>query len=140
MGEAKNKGSSAAAPPKKTAKPINKATWKKRIKAACEKNGTYQPSFDYTIETLADILVKRDAAERKFEDTGAKLVVAHTNKGGATNAVQNPLLRIINDLNRDALAYWRDLGLTPAGLKRINDKAAKHTGATVESILEGFGL
>lgn len=52
-------------------------------------------------------------------------MVRHTNKAGATNLEQNPLLRVINDLNRDALAYWRDLGLTPAGLRKINEAAMK---------------
>lgn len=42
---------------------------------------------------------------------------------------QNPLLRLINDLNRDALTYWRDLGLTPAGLKKINESALKDNKA-----------
>ena len=53
------------------------------------------------------------------------MLVKHTNKGGATNIEQNPALRLINELNRDALAYWRDLGLTPAGLKKIDEDAMK---------------
>jgi hypothetical protein len=34
------------------------------------------------------------------------------------------------DLNAQALAYWRDLGLTPAGFKRLSDgiKAPQKTG------------
>ena len=141
MGAAKKQTETPSPPVKKPTKTASKATWKKRIKAACEKAGTYQPYFDLTIDALAEILAKRDAAEQKFIETGAQMVIAHTNKGGATNAVQNPLLRIINDFNRDALAYWRDLGLTPAGLKRINDKAAKNAGnVTLEDILNGAGL
>ena len=58
-------------------------------------------------------------------DSTLNVIVEHTNKGGATNAEQNPLIRMLNDLNRDALAYWRDLGLTPAGLKRIKESALK---------------
>ena len=30
-----------------------------------------------------------------------------------------------DDLSKTALAYWRDLGLTPAGLKRIDQTAMK---------------
>lgn len=52
-------------------------------------------------------------------------MVRHTNKAGATNIEQNPALRLINDLNRDALTYWRDLGLTPAGLKKIDENSMK---------------
>ena len=34
-------------------------------------------------------------------------------------------LVLIMELNRDTLSYWRDLGLTPAGLKKINESALK---------------
>lgn len=98
-------------------------TWKARITAACREAGTYRPCFDYTISILSEILERRDTAQAKFEKDGCEFLIEHTNKNGSTNLEQNPLLRIVNDMNRDALAYWRDLGLTPAGLKKINDKA-----------------
>lgn len=102
---------------------MTKRKWKIKIKKACEEAGTYRPFFDMTIDTLADILEKRDKALKEYEDSGSEAIVEHTNKSGATNREQNPILRLINDYNRDALTYWRDLGLTPAGLKKINDKA-----------------
>ena len=98
-------------------------TWKSRIKKACEDAGTYRSFFDYPIETLAEILERRDAVQEKFNKPGGDAIVKHTNKNGSVYLEQNPMLRIINDLNRDALAYWRDLGLTPAGLKKINEKS-----------------
>ena len=101
---------------------MKKATWKKRIRDACTEVGTYQKSFDAVIDTLAGILENRDKAVEQWD---GEIIVEHTNKSGATNKEQNPLLRLINDLNRDALAYWRDLGLTPAGLKRINESAIR---------------
>lgn len=121
---------------------MNKAGWKRKVKAACESAGTYQPCFDSVIDTLASILERRDEAEATFVKTGGNVIVTHTNKGGNTNIVQNPCLRLVNDLNRDALAYWRDLGLTPAGLKRIDEKAVKITGnqESFESILAGLGI
>ena len=116
--------------------------WKKRIKDAAEAAGTYQPCFDSVIDTLSVILERRDEAEAYYKKSGGVPIVEHTNKGGNTNIVQNPALRLINDLNRDALAYWRDLGLTPAGLKRIDETAVKITGnkESFESILSGIGL
>lgn len=87
------------------------------------------------IETLADILSRRDLARNEFEAAGSVMIVEHTNKAGATNLEQNPAIRMINDLNRDALAYWRDLGLTPAGLRRINE-AAIRAGEKEPSALE----
>lgn len=104
---------------------MTKEEWKEKIKEACTAAGTYRPFFDAVIETLAGILERRDMAQEAFEKTGGNVIVKHTNKGGSTNLEQNPALRLINDLNRDALAYWRDLGLTPAGLKRLNDGALK---------------
>lgn len=100
---------------------MNRDVWKTVIKEACIKAETYQSFFDPVIDTLSGILEKRDDAERYFTESGGEIIVEHTNKGGNTNLEQNPTIRLINDLNRDALAYWRDLGLTPAGLKRIND-------------------
>lgn len=101
---------------------MTKKRWKSRIKNATKAASTYQPFFDAVIDTLAGILEKRDKAQELYEATGEKAIIEHTNKGGATNLEQNPCIRLINDLNRDALAYWRDLGLTPAGLKKINEK------------------
>lgn len=97
--------------------------WTARITDSAKQAGTYRSYFDDVISTLADILARRDEAQTMFELSGGNVLVDHTNKAGATNIEQNPCLRMINDLNRDALAYWRDLGLTPAGLKRINDNA-----------------
>lgn len=100
---------------------MEKKKWKTKIKAACKQAGTYQPFFDSIIDTLAGMLERRDDAEEMFLKSGGHVLVKHTNKGGATNLEQNPALRLVNDLNRDALAYWRDLGLTPAGLKKLAD-------------------
>ena len=104
---------------------MNKEEWRERIKQSAVDAGTYKEFFDDVIDTLAGIMEMRDDAQAKYEAMGGNTIVQHTNKGGATNIEQNPLLRLINDLNRDALAYWRDLGLTPAGLKRINEEAMK---------------
>ena len=102
---------------------MTKLKWQKRITEACKEAGTYKPCFDDIITTLSDIMARRDAAQSAFKKSGGNILIMHTNKAGQTNLEQNPILRMINDLNRDALAYWRDLGLTPAGLHRINDAA-----------------
>lgn len=104
---------------------MNKTEWKTKIEQASQDAGTYKPFFDAVIDTLAGILERRDEAEELYKSSGSKVLVKHVNKGGAANIEQNPVLRLINDLNRDALAYWRDLGLTPSGLKRINESVLK---------------
>ena len=104
---------------------MDKSGWIRRITDSAVAAGTYRPFFDDVIETLADILERRDIAREQFADSGGNILVNHTNKAGATNIEQNPALRMVNDLNRDALAYWRDLGLTPAGLKKIDENSMK---------------
>ena len=57
--------------------------------------------------------------------------------------MKHPAIVIVNDLNRDALAYWRDLGLTPAGLKRINEEAlgeGKKDSPSFAEVLKDIGV
>ena len=120
---------------------MKKRTWKNRITAACKEAGTYQPYFDAVIDTLAGIMEQRDAAETKYVKSGGNPIVKHTNKGGATNIVKNPALVVVMEMNMQALAYWRDLGLTPAGLKKINEAAmkGKKRSALAEALAELSG-
>ena len=101
---------------------MKKKTWKAKIKQSCIDAGTYRPFFDNIIDELAGILERRDMADEAFIKTGGNVIVKHTNKNGSTNLEQNPALRLVNDLNRDALTYWKELGLTPAGFKRLGEQ------------------
>ena len=108
---------------------MKKATWKKKIIAACEEVGTYRPAFESVIDTLSEILERRDDANEVFAKTGGNVIITHTNKSGAKNLEQHPALRLAADLNRDALAYWRDLGLTPSGLRKLSAEVVQDKGA-----------
>lgn len=119
---------------------MDRKEWKERITDSCRQAGTYRPYFDDVIATLSDILSNRDDAQALFEESGGNVIVMHTNKAGATNLEQNPVLRMVNDLNRDALTYWRDLGLTPAGLKRIDEESMKpRKKSALAEALKGIG-
>lgn len=98
---------------------MEKRKWKSKIKTACKKAGTYQPFFDTVIDTLAGIMELRDNAQEKFEASGGNTIVKHTNKGGSTNIVKNPALVVIMDCNAQALAYWKELGLTSRSYKQM---------------------
>ena len=104
---------------------MTKLKWKNQIVKHCKAVGTYKDSFVPVIETLAEILEQRDMIREDFEESGARSVVIHINKAGAENLSKNPLLALWDEMNKSALAYWRDLGLTPAGLKRIDEQAVK---------------
>lgn len=120
---------------------MDRKKWKSKIKKQCNEAGTYKKHHDPIIDTLAGILEKRDEAERQYEEEGAEPVVSYTNKAGATNIVKNPALVVIIELNSQALSFWRDLGLTPAGLKKLNGDAltAKATTAGFEALLAKIG-
>lgn len=101
---------------------MKKRAWKTKIKKACVQAGTYKPFFDYTIDTLAGILEKRDEAAEILDDPEESLIIEQTNKSGFTNQIKNPAYSVWDEQNKTALTYWRDLGLTPAGLKKINEE------------------
>lgn len=106
-------------------KPRSRGTWKTRVKKAMVAIGTYNTSFDDAIDTLADILERRDRAFQDFLDAGGAACFEHVSDRGAVNIKKNPRLTVWQDLNAQALAYWRELGLTPAGLKKLNEAALK---------------
>lgn len=104
---------------------MKKTAWKNRIISATKAVGTYRDAFLPMIDTLANILAERDKIYQEYVETGAKPVVEHTNKNGSTNMTKNPLLVSWGDMNTSALSYWRDLGLTPAGLKKLMNQQSK---------------
>lgn len=121
---------------------MKKDEWVEQIIENCNGVGTYRKEFDDAIDTLASILEKRDLAEATFNESDGKLVVLQN--GGKTSGI-NPLLRVWADLNTQALAYWRDLGLTPSGLKKLNEKAltlkaTKGIDDVVEALLQNEEL
>lgn len=119
---------------------MEKDEWTRKIKAACRKAGTFQPQFRYVIETLAQIMEDRDKAHEQYIASGANPTIIHTNKAKEKNIVKNPMLVMEMELNAQALAYWRDLGLTPAGLRKLNAEVVKENqgGGNLEKILEGL--
>ena len=115
---------------------MNKKQYITRITTATKNVGTYKKSFDQLINTLADILAERDRVRKQYIDEGAEPLVTYTSDRGNVNRQPNPLLKQWMDLNSQALTYWRDLGLTPAGLKKITDENMKEQkGNTLENIL-----
>lgn len=115
---------------------MKRGAWKNRIMKACRQAGTYEPYFDQTIKVLAEILEKRDEAEEEYKRLGSMPVIKHTNKAGKTNIVKNPALVVWDELNKSALAYWRDLGLTPAGLKKIRGEAGEQKKSALAKVLD----
>lgn len=99
--------------------------WAEEVRAQTKTVGTYSEAYEPAIATLATVLEQRDRAYADYIEDGARPTIEKESDRGAKNIGINPKLRAWQDLNTQALAYWRDLGLTPAGLKRINESAVK---------------
>lgn len=119
---------------------MKREEWKKRIEAACKEAGTYEVHFDDVIETLAGILETRDEAEKQFKKMKSQPVVSHTNKGGNTNLVKNPALVVINEMNAQALTFWKELGLTAKAYQAMQKNGFQKKETTFEEILSGIGI
>lgn len=103
-----------------------KANYKKMLMDATKAIGTYDKSFDASLNILAEILMERDAVYKEYVKQGRKPLVLIISDRGAENMRPNPLLKQWNDLNSSALSYLSAVGLTPAGLKKItNDTTEK---------------
>lgn len=118
---------------------MKKVQWKKKIVQNMETVGTYKESFLPAIETLADILERRDIAIQQWKDEGSHLMINKTSDRGAVNVAKNPLLGLIQECEKDALTYWSQLGLTPSGLKKtFADDKEKREGQGLGDILKSL--
>ena len=119
---------------------VSYITYKDLIKQDMIQVGTYKPQFDKIINNLAKIYDDMDIAREQFERSGGQLIVKHTNKNGSTNLVKNPYYLVIEGLQANILQYSRELGLTPMGLKKINEKemSGKKKVSKLDSVLESL--
>ena len=77
-------------------------------------NGT----ITFNSKQLAEILrLRADAYEQYLEDP--RPVTPFTNREGERYYKQNPIIKTLNDLDKSALCYWRELSLTPATYKKL---------------------
>ena len=104
---------------------MSKTKWKNLINKQLTAVGLHDDAFESTVDSLASILEQRDKTFKEFQESGGKSVIEYTNKGGSTNMTKNPLLVLWDDLNKTALAYWRELGLTPSSYKKVTGTGTK---------------
>lgn len=113
-------------------------SWKSRITRQMKQLNIDIKPYTPVIATLCEILNQRDAVYEQYIDEGAQPVREYTNKAGATNIVKNPLLILWDDLNKSALAYWRDLGLTPSSYKKIAGEKPPEKVSALEKALSNI--
>ena len=104
---------------------MNKTEWKKIIEEQIKFDYDYIPSFQTTIQILSEMLEERDRVYAMYMESGAQPVVNFTSDRGAINLKPNPLLRTWQEINTLCLSYLRDLGLTAAGLRKLQGQIPK---------------
>lgn len=104
---------------------MDKEKWRGVIIGQMNVESELLGSFLTTIDILAEILEERDNIKREYENEGSSPLVEFTTDRGAVNKKPNPLLRQWQDLNVTALQYLRDLGLTAAGLRKLQGQLPK---------------
>lgn len=119
---------------------MDRQEWKKRIIDACKKAGTFRDEFESVIDTLSTLMETRDAAQAFYEADGARPIVTQFNKEGHPYTKKNPALAVVQDCNQQALAYWRDLGLTPSGFKKLDRAPEPVKLDAFAEMLAGIGI
>ncbi|MGN1473686.1 MAG: P27 family phage terminase small subunit [Eubacteriales bacterium] len=87
--------------------------------------GTYRVQFEPAIRMYAQMRYQYEELSREFFDTGSKVTEEYTNKAGATNERKTALYSAIEQLRRDIAQQEDRLGLSPSGMKRINEAEMK---------------
>jgi len=99
--------------------------YEQKIRARMKQVQTYRPEFGLTIERLAEAYMRRDMVKAKLEEHGYDLLIQVENSEGEPRLIRNAYLVELENLDRQTLTMERELGLTPAALKRINEDAMK---------------
>ena len=119
-------------------KPTTEKAFRIKLRAACRGVGTYRDEFEPVIARLAELYVRMQTTRAEWQADGGQTVVPYTNKAGATNWVKHPLLAELDFLQKTALEVERELGLTPASLKKINE-AAMGSAAEEDALSAALG-
>ena len=93
------------------------------IKRKCTALGVWRDEFERTQRRLAKIYTRIDYVEGQYEKSGSAPIVKVTNNKGHENTMRNPFIAELDLLYDQALQYERELGLTAAALRKINESA-----------------
>lgn len=98
---------------------MTKKKWISKIKR--EMGDAYDVKYKSVVDALAEILEQRDKVMEEYVDAGSHPVIF-----SGTITRKSPHMQLYCDLAKSALAYWRELGLTPSSLRKITgDNPAK---------------
>lgn len=88
----------------------------KSIREAMTRLGTYKPEYDHTIKVYADLATTYNRMLKRFAESDYQY-----DEATAQGRKKAPIVAVLESMRKDLLAYENALGLTPAGLKKIQD-------------------
>jgi hypothetical protein len=87
-----------------------------------KKLGTYKQEFSPVITRYCEMRVQFEILMQQWYAEGCRITEKYTNKAGATNNRKTALYQAIETIRKEITDLENIFGLTPAGLKKINDK------------------
>lgn len=96
-----------------------KETIKKRTIGAMTNLNVYKAEYDAVIDIYSELREQYERYTKELESQGYKYS-EFTAQGGEK---KSPLIAVLETLRKDILQYSVQLGLTPAGLKKMNEKS-----------------
>ena len=90
--------------------------------------GVYKAEFEPIVKIYAQLRTQYDALTKQFISSGYEFM-----ESTAQGSKKHPIVTTLESLRKDILSYATQLGLTPQGLKRIQEedpfaKAKKSSG------------
>ena len=104
-------------------KPTTEKGFRNKIREDLNASGLYREEFERVIWRLAELYVRMQKTRALYRETGGDPIITSTNKAGAQYYTKNPYLQELDFLQKTALELEKELGLTPAALKKINEAA-----------------
>ena len=94
-----------------------------KIRNALDGLGIYREEFEWQIQMLAELFIRREQTKEAFRKSGGSAIIKQTNKGGSSYAVKNPLLTEIDFVEKRIIELAREMGMTPSAIRRVNEAA-----------------
>lgn len=89
-----------------------------KVKRQMEALGVYRIEFDPIIKLYCELTKQYAVLSKEFKDNEYRHSLE--TKDGAKK--KDPLVSTLESMRKDILSYASQLGLTPAGLRKINEK------------------
>ena len=94
--------------------------YREKIRKQCLALGTYKPEFEDVIMRLAEYRMRQRQLRDLYRQHGSAPIVSAP---GSSIAVKNPILEEMDRVDKLALELERELGMTPAALRKLNEAA-----------------